>query len=316
MDYTHACVRPRVATRDGGFTLVEVLVVVIILGIVAAVVTPIMLNQRQKAQDAAVKSTVGNVAQFLGTGVAGDGVLTGGDGTAVGTLTSSKGSIDKAGTTVYVDTASKAWCAAKWSPSGDAYWVASSIKPTPNQSFGTCTSAIGVPKTLDDNLIDNGGFENGFAGWYTSGWMNDPGPGGFSLDSSQTHTGTRSQRMNVGEATLDQYTEATWNAGASIAGRAFTMSAWVKTSGLNPGTFVACNTYWRRADGAWIWANNQVSSQVSGTTDWTRVIATSTAPAEATQATIICGPGPYGSKTPAGNVWIDDARIDFGTAAR
>lgn len=115
--------------RDGGFTLVELLVVMLIIGVLAAIAIPVLLTQRGRAHDSATQADVSNLGKEIaaywigGTGPVvlddsepGRIAVTDGSATTYARLTVGS-RLPVTGATAGLDTP-LTWCAALTDPQG------------------------------------------------------------------------------------------------------------------------------------------------------------------------------------------------------
>jgi type IV pilus assembly protein PilA len=107
--------------RDAGFTLVELLVVMLVLGMLAAIAIPSFLNQREKARDADAKAAV-RTAQTASETVAtdNDGAYDGAGGVTVASLLNVEPSLSAASLSVPA-VAAKSYTVRVTSDTGDTF---------------------------------------------------------------------------------------------------------------------------------------------------------------------------------------------------
>lgn len=142
-------VRRRVKRADAsdGFTLAELIVVVTILTILAAIAIPLFLNQKTKARDAVTRSDVKNMADNISSTLAG-GITTisGADGGNSDNLTIDGITQTKNGVWVYA-TADRQWCVSKQATSGKIFAATSASNATSGvyEAAAQCTSSSSAP---------------------------------------------------------------------------------------------------------------------------------------------------------------------------
>jgi type IV pilus assembly protein PilA len=137
--------------RDGGFTLIELMVVVLIIAVLLAIAIPTFLGAQSTAKDRGAQSAARNALTNAKTIYADTGHYSGATATALlavepgmefVTATATAGS-STGSKSVSVLPGDKQWYAAVLSDSGTCYYIRDSIDPTstPGTSYGTVSSS-------------------------------------------------------------------------------------------------------------------------------------------------------------------------------
>ena len=136
-----------------GFSLIELLVVVAILAVLAAITIPTFLNQKQRAAEGVTRSDVRSV----GTDVAGlfagkVSSVTGGDGSVSPQLVVDGQTVQKNSASVYADVNGN-WCVSKIAQSGKMFAMSSTNRSV-YEASGPCSSASSNPAAVTAGFDD------------------------------------------------------------------------------------------------------------------------------------------------------------------
>ena len=141
----------RLREREEGFTLIELMVVVLIIGILVAIALPTFLGARERAQNRAAQSSLRNALVAAKTAYTDDGDYSGADTSAELELIEPSLSYNAAGVasggptvvSVAVNVGGNLWSGAALSDSGDCFWIADDANG-PGTTYDTGAACTGT----------------------------------------------------------------------------------------------------------------------------------------------------------------------------
>jgi general secretion pathway protein G len=284
------------SNKQTGFTIVELLIVIVVIGILAAITIVAYNGIQQKARAATAQSDAANVAQLLAQSLATNGsypndlttINNGGPPPAT----------DNSNYQYHASNANANYCLTVTNGTSSYKISDSANAPTAGGCPGDGQGGV----SAITNLATNPSVETGGTNW-SQRWYGSGGSGTLSLTSAAAQYGGVGYRKtwSVGGGGQDigmQYVQAV------TGGKTYTFSAAIRAS-VTTGhkAFVQWYDASSTLTGTTTW-----SSEVSiPANTWQRLSVTATAPANAASATFVWGPYPA-SGSPAS---IAGQTIDF-----
>ncbi|MNQ09269.1 putative major pilin subunit [compost metagenome] len=226
-----------------GFTIVELLIVIVIIGILAAITIVAYNGVQQRAKESTLKSDLANVARKMSA----DNALTGSYALTQGAVDDNKGLSASNGTTYQFQSTGVAYCVT--GTNGNVSFKVSSASSSPTAGGCPGDDAGGVAAIM--NLATNPSFETNTTGWGST-WVATP----VARVTSGVGIVTGSAALEVSLTTANA-SGAQFNFGNLQPSTAYRASAYVTlVSGVAAPLIISAS------DGAGTRANTSISSSL------------------------------------------------------
>ena len=268
--------------KQQGFTIVELLIVIVVIGVLAAITIVAYNGVQQRAREVAIKSELSGVARLMAL----DKAITDAYALTAAAVNDGKGlPVSNSSVTYQYRSTGTTYCVT--GTKGTTSYKISDVAPSPSPG-GCAGDGVGGVDAVT-NLATNPSVESGGTGW-SARWYGSGGAGTTTITSAAALYGDRGYRKTWTTGGGGQDIGFQYNQPTITAGTTYTFSAHVRASVV---TEHRASIIWQDASGATLSSINSVAVSISANT-WQRLSTSGVAPANSVKAAFVWGPYPPG----------------------